>query len=390
MDSHLRICIVTSSYPLHPDDGEAAAGHFIRDLALAMGRAGVSVTVLTQARPGEAVDDAGIEVIRFPWSGSGKRLSGLNPASFSDALDVLSVMIGGQIALLRLLRRGRREGAGYDGVLAMWALPSGLWARVACFFCSVPYVTWTLGSDIWIYGKKALTRPILRSVLKKSRRVYADGEELRADTERLGGRSCDFLPTTRRLPRENLPDISLKPDKINFLFVGRFHPHKGPDLLLQAISLIPEDELAGLYFWIFGDGDLKDTLQAQAATLGLEQALSFGGYISAEVFAAYLQQVHALIIPSRLESIPVVLSDALQMDCPVVVTDVGDMGRLVREHGAGLVAATPEAPAISAEIRCMSKEPRGAFSGNIRSLYGLFDMDRISAQLIEDFREVSD
>lgn len=390
MDSRLRICIVTSSYPLHPDDGEAAAGHFIRDLALAMSRAGVMITVLTQARPGETRDDAGIEVIRFPWSGSGKRLSGLNPASLRDAADVLSVMIAGQIALLRLLRKGRGEGAPYDGVLAMWALPSGLWARVACFFFSVPYVTWTLGSDIWIYGKKALARPLLRSILKKSRRVYADGEELRADTERLARRGCDFLPTTRRLPRENLPAVALKPDKINFLFVGRFHPHKGPDLLLEAIDLIPAAERAGLHFWMFGDGDLRDALQAQVARLGLEQAVSLGGYISAEVFAAYLRQVHALIIPSRLESIPVVLSDALQMDCPVVVTDVGDMGRLVREYGAGRVAATPDAVAISAEIRGMGKEPRGAFADNIRSLYGLFDLDRISAQLIEDFREISD
>lgn len=367
---------------MHPDDGEAAAGHFIRDVALAMCRAGVRVTVLTQARPGEPQDDPGLEVIRFSWSGRGKRLSGLNPGSLRGLLDMLSVMIAGQVALMRLLHR--EKGEPFDGILAMWALPSGLWARVAGIFYSVPYLTWTLGSDIWIYGKKALTRPLLRSVLKRSLRVYADGEELRRDTERLARRGCDFLPTTRCLPKDNLPEVSMRPGKINFLFVGRFHSHKGPDLLLEAIGLIPAAERAGMHFWMFGDGDMKAALVADLERLGLEDIVSMGGYISAALFAAYLREVHALIIPSRLESIPVVLSDALQMGCPIVVTNVGDMGRLVAEYDAGLVA-TPDAQSISAEILRMSRGPRDKRADEIRALYALFDIERISGQLIKDF-----
>lgn len=197
-------------------------------------------------------------------------------------------------------------------------------------------------------------------------------------------RGCDFLPTTRHLPKDNLPDVTLKPGKINFLFVGRFHPHKGPDLLLEAIGLIPAAERAGMHFWMFGDGDLKEALVIDLERRGLEDIVSMGGYISAARFAAYLSQVHALIIPSRLESIPVVLSDALQMGCPIVVTNVGDMGRLVADFGAGLVAA-PEAQSISAEILRMSKDPRDKRADEIRALYALFDIERISGQLIKDF-----
>ena len=51
----------------------------------------------------------------------------------------------------------------------------------------------------------------------------------------------------------------------------------------------------------------------------------------------FFNNVTVLILPSRIESIPVILSDALQLDCNLIVTDVGDMGPLVRSYRAGMV-----------------------------------------------------
>jgi len=346
-----------------------------------MRRAGVDVTILTQRRPGTIRDDEGVEVVRFNWSGGGKRLSTLSLSRPVDIIHASTVMAMGQLALLRLLRRRR-----FDGVLALWAVPAGVWAWIGNRLFGTPYFCWTLGSDIWVYGRKAMFRPLLRRVLRAAARVYADGEELRAETERIGGRSCEFLPTTRVLPKENLPSMPLRPDKVNFLFIGRFHAHKGPDVLLDAISLIPPACLEELHFHILGDGELRPILEDKLAKGAYGQAVSLGGYIGAPEAAAYLAAAHALIIPSRAESIPVVLSDALQMGCPVVVTDVGDMGALVGRYGAGLVAPPDDPRALCDAILDMRARSRAEFAPSISELYSLFDMGAIAQTLLANFQ----
>jgi len=45
-----------------------------------------------------------------------------------------------------------------------------------------------------------------------------------------------------------------------------------------------------------------------------------------------------LVIPSRIESIPVVFSDAMQVGTPVIATPVGDLRALIEEHRCGVLA----------------------------------------------------
>jgi len=55
--------------------------------------------------------------------------------------------------------------------------------------------------------------------------------------------------------------IKLNRKQVNFLYVGRYHKHKGTDILIDAISLIPRDSLAGMKFHIFGGGSLEKTIK---------------------------------------------------------------------------------------------------------------------------------
>jgi glycosyltransferase involved in cell wall biosynthesis len=94
---------------------------------------------------------------------------------------------------------------------------------------------------------------------------------------------------------------------------------------------------------IFGGGPLLQQLEDFIDTKKLSSCVNLHGFIEPEKAAGYLKSVNALIIPSRIESIPVVLSDALQANTPIIATDVGDMGFLLKEYRAGAVVP-PEAP----------------------------------------------
>ena len=105
-------------------------------------------------------------------------------------------------AIVTTLRRGRKAAEDMaradrpDHILALWALPSGWWARST----GVPYSTWALGSDVWTLGRIPVIRSALAGVLKGATHRFADGIQLGADVERLSARSCSFLASSRRLP----------------------------------------------------------------------------------------------------------------------------------------------------------------------------------------------
>ena len=53
-----------------------------------------------------------------------------------------------------------------------------------------------------------------------------------------------------------------------------------------------------------------------------------------------------ILIPSRIESIPVVFSDAMQCGVPVITTPVGDLPRIVKKYDVGILAADVSSDAI--------------------------------------------
>ncbi|MDP8254258.1 MAG: glycosyltransferase [Candidatus Alcyoniella australis] len=373
----MRLCLVASSYPRTPEDS-INAGVFVRDCALAARDAGHRVSVVTHRKSGPSVPDPGIELVEYPWLGTETSLTSVRLNSPAGPFKAASLLTLGARALRRHI-----EQRGCDAVLAFWAIPGGLIARSACLPLGVPYAVWALGSDIWRYEHSRLVGPTLRRVLRDATALYADGLELAQRVEAVAGRKCAFAPSSRRLPDpDDLPNLDQS--KKQLLFVGRYHPNKGPDVLLEATQLLHR-ELPDMRLSVFGQGELQSSLTARAARPDLDGCVEVGGFIGAQRFAAHLDQVDALVIPSRIESIPVVLSDAAQRGTPLVVTDVGDMGALVRQYSAGEVAR-PEDPAdLARAMGEVLERGRGAYALGLAALAALFDiestMQQISGQL---------
>jgi len=115
-------------------------------------------------------------------------------------------------------------------------------------------------------------------------------------------------------------------------------------------------------------------LRRRVSAYGLGDSVIIQGPVDESTVSALLARCDGLIIPSRVESIPVILSDALQRDCPLVVTDVGDMGPLVRSYQAGMVVEpSPESLKV-AIVNHLGRE-RDDFKEGREKLYRLFDLE---------------
>jgi glycosyltransferase involved in cell wall biosynthesis len=365
----MKLCIATSSYPSIGEN--SFAGVFIRDFARALVCRRIEVSIFSQDTGELPQIDHGIEVTTFPWPGKATPLSTLKPYL---PLDIMNMFL--------ILRRGSRQLVQHckqkevDFLLTVWTLPAGHWGIHVQKRLGIPFAVWSLGSDVWIYGRLPIFKLWVRRILKRAHVCFADGFSLAKEVRTLSGRPCSFLPTTRILPREGIPEIDFPPGKRHYLFIGRYHKNKGPDILLEAIRLLDHKALSGIQFHFFGTGFMESDLKRRVLEYHLENDVTIQGPVDEYRMVALLKKCHALIIPSRIESIPVVLSDALQVDCNMIVSNVGDMGSLVRSFHAGVVVDELSPEAFKEAILRQSEKKEDEFKEGRQKLYALFNLEK--------------
>jgi len=106
----------------------------------------------------------------------------------------------------------------------------------------------------------------------------------------------------------------------NFLLhVGRLTINqKGQDILLETFSLLRR-RYGGLKLILVGDGPDRPVLEALVRKLGLREQVILAGARS-NVFA-FMARARMLILCSRYEGGPMVITEAMTCGCPVVATD---------------------------------------------------------------------
>ncbi|HIP70321.1 MAG TPA: glycosyltransferase, partial [Anaerolineae bacterium] len=103
-------------------------------------------------------------------------------------------------------------------------------------------------------------------------------------------------------PAQFSPANTPKPPKVaNLLTIGRLVPRKGIDTVLQALpSLL--NAFPRIRYQIGGDGPDRIRLEQLAATLKLENIVSFLGKIPSESLPDVYRQAHIFVMPTREEA----------------------------------------------------------------------------------------
>jgi len=368
----MKLVLITSSYPAHAEDSAAAAGLFVRDCAELLASLGHEVHVITQDKGIQPAKAENVRVHRFPWTGGSTPLAGLsfrNPGHLRSAIS----WIRGASGTLRSLRN-------VDHVLAFWAAPAG-WIA---YRSGLSYSVWCLGSDIWGLGRAPIFSGLIRRILRKAVNCYADGPSLAQEASNLAGLEVHFLASSRILPTPTPIRASPENQQPSFLFIGRYSEVKGCDILLESMANYRaaggEKQLS-----MFGGGPMEELIKERASRDDLRDVVTIHGLADRETVTAQLALCDALIIPSRQESIPLVLSDALHSERPVIVSDVGDMGTLVREYKAGIVVESENIDELTQAMLQFSN----TYLDGIERLREVFDLKKSVQRILLDVQPPS-
>ena len=230
---------------------------------------------------------------------------------------------------------------------------AGAVGRVAARLAGVPVVVHTfhghtfrgywgrLGSRLAVTTERALALFADR-LIAVSDRVRDDLIEFRIAppkkivTVPLG---LDLAPFTAvaRTPGDSGPTIGI---------IGRLVPIKNHRLFLDMARRLIADGFVGR-FVIVGDGELRATLEREAADLG--NRISFTGWRRdlPQTYAA----LDVVVNTSLNEGTPVALIEAMAAGIPVVATAVGGVPDVVRHGETGWLAPSGDAAALADSVK---------------------------------------
>ena len=122
------------------------------------------------------------------------------------------------------------------------------------------------------------------------------------------------------------------------LFLGRIHPKKGPDLLIEAFAAMAASD-ARLHLMIAGPDQLgwQVALQQRAAALGIAERLSWPGMLSGDLKWGAFRSAELFCLPSHQENFGIVVAEALACGLPVAIAKSVNIASEVSAAGAGLV-----------------------------------------------------
>jgi glycosyltransferase involved in cell wall biosynthesis len=129
---------------------------------------------------------------------------------------------------------------------------------------------------------------------------------------------------------ENDESVTPQAEK-KVLIVARLAPEKGHKRLLDIFASMPHD----LYLTIAGDGPLKQEIENQIKTLGIQNRVSLPGHIYN--INGLLGQHSVFVLTSYTEGFPNAVLEALAMGIPVVAFMVGGLTELIKPGFNGYI-----------------------------------------------------
>jgi glycosyltransferase involved in cell wall biosynthesis len=143
------------------------------------------------------------------------------------------------------------------------------------------------------------------------------------------------------------------------LFVAgltRAHTHKGLDALLPAIAELRTRRPA-LTLDVVGSGNDLGRYEELARSLAIDQHVRFLGRLAGERLARAYRDASVLALPTRNDSFPMVLLEALASGIPVVSTRVGGIPELVEDGRHGYLVEPGDDPAFTDRLGRILDDP---------------------------------
>jgi glycosyltransferase involved in cell wall biosynthesis len=171
------------------------------------------------------------------------------------------------------------------------------------------------------------------------------------------------------------------------IFVGRLEYEKAPDILLKAWCTVLKKH-PGARLKILGDGSKRGELEKLIAELNIINSVDMEGCVNN--VRDYLVEAAVFVLPSRIEGVPLAMLEAMAAGVPVIVTPVGDIPDVIKDHENGIFVKPHDIEGLGDAISALldSPETRRNLAEKARLTVQEFSMDRVGMRYIKAYDEL--
>ena len=264
-------------------------------------------------------------------------------------------------------------------IIGYWAYPDGEAAVRIGRLSRAPSCVIIGGSDVLLMTRQRSKQRRVQEVLKATDAVITVNDDLQDAVVRLGiradkvhvwrqGIDCGrFRPGSRLLARQR---VGIPARESALLWVGRMHPVKGLDVLLESLALV-QSRGVDCHLYLVGDGPLRRELVSQAEALGITARVRFVGPKLHDELPDWYRAADLTVLPSRSEGLPNVLRESLACGTPFVASNVGGISEIA-DPGSSLLVP-PEDPASLADAIAQALARWGGRNDSIVPMFPTWD-----------------
>ena len=155
----------------------------------------------------------------------------------------------------------------------------------------------------------------------------------------------------RKLINHEQTKKTIESEKIIIISVGRCHWKKGYTFALDAMALLKKKDVQFHYTIIAGGRDQENILY-QIHDLGLNECVSFiNDKLSHDEVLKKVSECDLFLLPSLEEGISNAVLEAMALGVPVISTDCGGMGEVIRNSENGFIVPIRDAASMAGTIQ---------------------------------------
>ena len=149
--------------------------------------------------------------------------------------------------------------------------------------------------------------------------------------------------------------IERLPDPFDLVYIGELRMAKGVDTLIDALAIVRREHKIRLTLLAVGAGPSEEEFKARARAAGVWDSIAF---VPPQPIRSALARGRIMILPSRAESLPYVVLEAVAAAQPLVSTNVGGIPEIFGPYADELIRAD-DPTALAARILSSFAEPEG-------------------------------
>ena len=136
-------------------------------------------------------------------------------------------------------------------------------------------------------------------------------------------------------------------ENINILSMARLVPGKGVDIIIRAMSHLPEN----VFLTIAGDGEQRKELEKLSSDIGVAKRIKFAGWVSGNEKRDLLKMADIFCLPSTYDAFPMSMVEAMAYGIPVVAVRWGGIPDMVSDGYSGVLANRAQPDEISDAVK---------------------------------------